>query len=207
MAMSQLSPKAEQTPAATSAQPPYAASADVGPVTAPVSPPSLAAAGPVGEAPASLSEETDVWWGSYAGRSMTPSWAVCVLLTGLIIGGAWALVPRTFLQATILGVAGAVWLVQGLRWGYRLFGYNYRLTTRRMYCDRGFLYNGFASMDLTDIASVEVKRTWLDRLLGVGRVWLVARERARPPLVLDSVRRPLVVAKKIRALAAAVSKN
>jgi hypothetical protein len=129
---------------------------------------------------------------------MAPSSAGCVLLTGLIAWGAWLFVPRGFVQGTILALSAAVWLAQGVRWGYRVFGYNYRLTTRRLYGDRGFLYQGFAALDLRAVARVLVRRRGIDRLLGVGQVYVVAEDVTQPPLILDGVRRPQAVAELIR---------
>ena len=40
------------------------------------------------DAPSGPAEEVDVWWGSYAGRAMAPSFAVCICLTALIYFGA-----------------------------------------------------------------------------------------------------------------------
>jgi hypothetical protein len=182
-----------QQPAVSSAQPPYAPAAEPGPATGEPSPADKEA----------TPEEMDVWWGAYSGWTMAPSWAVCILLTGLIVWGAWLLVPRGFMQGTILGLGGAVWLVQGVRWGYRVFGYNYRLTTRRLYVDHGFLYEGFAAVDLTAIDKVVVKRHGLDCLLGVGQVLVLTGDRTKPPLVLEGVRRPLLVAEKLREQAKA----
>jgi hypothetical protein len=179
-------------PAAPSAHPPYAPVAEVGPVTAESDPVRA------GHAPATAPEELDVWWGSYSGWTMAPSWAACVLLTGLIAWGAWVLVPRGFVQGTVLGLAGGLWLAQGFRWAYRVFGYNYRLTNRRLYRDRGFLYTEFAALDLAAVASVVVKRSGADRLVGVGQVWVVPEDKAKGPLVLEGVGRPLDVAQAIR---------
>jgi hypothetical protein len=181
-----------EQPTLSTAQPPYAPAAEPGPVPPQPEPPH--------EGPTAPAEETDVWWGAYSGWAMAPSWLACLLLTGLIAWGGWALVPRGFVQGTVLGLAGAVWLVQGVRWGYRVFGYNYRLTTRRVYADRGFLYEGFASRDLAAIARVLVKRSWSDRLVGVGQVCLVPEEQTKPPLVLEGVRRPYIIAARIREL-------
>jgi len=184
-----------EQPGLSTAQPPYVALVQPGPVPPQPPPPDNVRA-----APEVLAEEADVWWGSYSGWTMAPSWAACVLLTGLIVWGAWALVPRDFVQGTVLGLAGAVWLVQGVRWAYRVFGYNYRLTTRRVYADRGFLYAGYAALDLAAVARVLVTRTLPDRVLGVGQVWIVPEDKTKPTLVLEGVRRPREIADRLGEL-------
>src|SRR5262245_4561765 len=78
-------------------------------------------------------QEVDLWWGSYAGRTMLPSFVVCLVLTGLIILLAWVYVKRGQLKLTILCLGGLLWLVQLLRFAYRYFGFNYRLTSKRLF--------------------------------------------------------------------------
>src|SRR6266496_3749622 len=39
-------------------------------------------------------QETDLWWGSYAGRAMAPGFIICALLTGLLIWGVWLFWPK-----------------------------------------------------------------------------------------------------------------
>jgi uncharacterized membrane protein YdbT with pleckstrin-like domain len=176
----------------TTAQPPYAPSAEPEPMPAQPAPPDGATGRAVTE-----EEEIDVWWGSYSMTTMVPSLLVCLILTGLIIWAAWKFVPRGYVQVTVLSLTGAVWLVQGVRWAYRVFGYNYRLTSRRIYADHGFLYRGYAALDLEAVASVQVKRTWTQRLLGVGQIWIVPTEEAKAALVLNGVRRPRALADRI----------
>jgi hypothetical protein len=172
----------------TTAQPPYVPAAEPQPMPPQPVPPETRTAG----------EEVDLWWGSYTGWTMTPSWAACVLLTGLIAWAAWTLLPRSLLKPTVLGLGGALWLFQGVRWAYRVFSYNYRLTSRRVFVDHGFLYTGFASCELAGVAGVYVKRNWLDRLLRVGQIRIELLDKSKPALLLDGVRRPAAVAERIR---------
>ena len=189
----------------TTAQPPYAPSAEPGLTAAQLTPPD----GTGGQTISEQVEEVDVWWGSYSMATMVPSLLLCLLLTGLIVWVAWKFVPRGYVQGTVLGLTGAVWFVQGVRWAYRVFGYNYRLTTRRVYSDHGFLYRDYAAMDLEAVVDVHVKRSWTQRLLGVGQVWLVPKDQAKAALVLDGVRRPGSVADRIaeRVKAAPAGRN
>ena len=89
-------------------------------------------------------------------------------------------------------------MVQGFRWGYRFFGFNYRLTTRRLFRQRGFHHLPEELMDLAGIARVEVKSNWWERRVDVGDVVVRALDRARPAMVLKGLRRPDQVARLIR---------
>src|SRR3974390_963709 len=120
-------------------------------------------------------QEVELWWGGYAVRTMLPSLAVCVLLTAAMIGtaaylssdsakqGTWA---RWFAYHLML----LLWLVQSVRWAYRVAGYEYRLTTHRLYCIWGPLFTPPSPVALADIKSIHVKQSALVRWLGAGEV-------------------------------------
>jgi hypothetical protein len=140
-------------------------------------------------------QETDVWWGSYAGRTMTPSFVACGLLTALIIWGVWLIWPRQenrpYLQRyTTYILVGAVWIFQVIRWGYRLVAINYRLTTRRLFCQRGFQTAATTALDLNAIATVRIERNALEGYLKVGRLRIVPVDSTQAPLVLEGIWRP-----------------
>jgi hypothetical protein len=140
-------------------------------------------------------QETDVWWGSYAGRTMTPSFVVCGLLTGLLIWGVWLIWPkqedRPYLERyTTYILVGAVWIFQLIRWGYRLVAINYRLTTRRLYCQRGFQTAATTTVDLKQIATIRIERNVWESYLRVGRLRIVSVNNSEDALSLDGVAHP-----------------
>src|SRR5947209_7299648 len=77
------------------------------PALTPVAPPT-----PGSGASAQPGEEVELWWGSYSGWTMMPSFVVCLLLTGLIGWAAWYFVPEGWAQLSALVAASVVWLVQ-----------------------------------------------------------------------------------------------
>jgi hypothetical protein len=144
-------------------------------------------------------EEIDVWWGSYAGRAMMPSFAVCVLLTAACLVAARQLAPeRGLLQLTFTALASTVWLVQLLRWCHRFFTCNYRLTTSYLYIDRGFRPLVARRFALATIRAVEVQQNRWEQLLGVGNVRVYFEDAKQPPAVLPALVRPDDVAAIIR---------
>jgi len=145
--------------------------------------------------PIDENQETDLWWGSYAGRAMAPGFVVCALLTGLLIWGVWLFWPknedRPYLERyTTYILVGAVWLFQLIRWGYRIVAVNYRLTTRRLFCQRGFQTTATTALDLAAIATVRIERDAWTPYLKVGRLRIVPVDSAQPPLVLEGVYSP-----------------
>jgi hypothetical protein len=143
--------------------------------------------------------ETDAWWGAYSGWTMLPSMVLCVVLTGVIVLVAWWLVDRRHLQWSIWALAGGLWLVQMVRWGSRVFGHNYRLTTQRLRVVRGHYHPRRAEMTLNSIQKVTVRHAWATRWLDIGAV-TVTGDNGRE-LVLDGVRGPTEIADRIRTLA------
>jgi hypothetical protein len=140
-------------------------------------------------------QEVDVWWGSYAGRTMLPSFLVCIGLTGLIVLLAWELVERDQLKLTILGLGALVWLVELARFGYRYFGFTYRLTNKRLFRNRS---RKPLQISLTDIAEIGLERNGFEKLVGIGRVTVTFPDKSRPLVVLEGVKNPNQVAELIR---------
>jgi membrane protein YdbS with pleckstrin-like domain len=154
--------------------------------------------GPVAEIP--RDQEVSVWWGGYSPWTMLPSLILSIVLTGGIIWWAWAHLERADIQLAILSASGIVWVVQTLRFGYRFFGYNYQLTTRRVVHDWGILHKGMRTLLLTEIERIEVHRSPLERLLGVGRVVLRPRDGKAASMVWSGVRTCDEVAERVRAV-------
>jgi hypothetical protein len=140
-------------------------------------------------------QEVDVWWGSYAGRTMWPSFLVCVGLTGLIVLLAWTYVERSHLKLTILGLGGLLWLVQLGRFSYRYFGLTYRLTNKRLFRSRG---RRPLQIQLGEVAEVRVEQNSFEKLAGIGRIIVTFSDKTRPPVLLEGVKKPKQVVELIR---------
>jgi hypothetical protein len=141
-------------------------------------------------------QECDLWWGSYAGRTMLPSFLVCLLLTGGIAWFGFA-IARPMAQTIILGASGVVWLVQLARWSHRYFSFNYRLTTRRVFIDRGFLFPDRLQVELGAIVRTDMAQDRFEKLMGIGKVRLQLRDKGHGILVLAGVADPQAVVGRI----------
>jgi hypothetical protein len=145
-------------------------------------------------------EEVDVWWGSYAGRTLTPSFAVCLLLTVAIYALVHEVVPeRGWMQLAFVGIAGPVWALQLARWCHRFFTCNYRLTTRYLYVDNGIRPLVSRRVALLSVDRLEVRCNRLGTWLGVGDVWVFVKDTAADPVVLRGLHHPHKAAEVIRA--------
>lgn len=150
------------------------------------------------EPPKPAAQETDVWWGAYSGWTLLPSLLVCVALTAAIVWGEWMFVERRHMQWTFWSLAGLVWLVQLVRLSRRAFGINYRLTTKRLFREKGHWRASLAWVDVADIVDVSVRPVPLGKWIGIGNVVVHTGDDKR--FVLKGVSRPHEVARLIRDL-------
>ena len=122
-------------------------------------------------APAEDAEaEVDIWWGGYAGRAMLPSFLACAAATVVLIATAIYLANVCGLHGDpvrylVYALAGSLWTIQLLRWGSRMVGTNYRVTTRRIYCWQGLLASPGRPIDLARVSRVLVEQSWWEREL------------------------------------------
>lgn len=148
-------------------------------------------------------QEVDVWWGSYSGRTMLPSFGVCGLLTLAIAGVSLYLVWGKDYHSTLVRYAaylavGVIWGLQLGRWAYRTVSINYRLTNRCLFRDRGFRHPSAGQVALAQVREVRVEEgSRLERFLGIGRVRVVGGNGAEV-LMLEGVYDPEGAANTIR---------
>jgi hypothetical protein len=150
----------------------------------------------------SVRQEVDIWWGGYSGAALVPSFAVCVLTTIIIVEVAyylWDLGLVRDSQARWLSYHFNIllWITLAVFGGYRLASYEYRLTTRRLFCLRGWVLSSPLPVKLTDVKNVRVVQSFVQRWLHVGQVVVEAADRAGP-IVFAGVREPHKVAEAIR---------
>ncbi len=154
--------------------------------------------------PAFADPETDLWYGGYAGRTMTPSFLACGLLSAAILGllaAFWDAIPPDRSGLALLAALGgiaALGLFQIVRWLYRVIAFGARLTTRRLFYHRGLIYPNWKILPLGQVATVEVRANLVERLLGVGRVCLRLDHAAHAPIILEGISRPGRLAELIR---------
>jgi uncharacterized membrane protein YdbT with pleckstrin-like domain len=145
-------------------------------------------------------DEIDLWWGSSAGRAMAVDFAVCAVTTVLLLAAGMTLEMLTALRGFRTGAIGVsllIWVVQIARWVYSTTSTNYRLTTRRVLIDCGFFHPLKREMPLSEVGQVEVEQRPHERIVGVGRIKILADD-VGEPIVFTGVRHPERVAAEIR---------
>jgi uncharacterized membrane protein YdbT with pleckstrin-like domain len=146
-------------------------------------------------------QERDVWWGAYASRAMLPSLIVATMLTLVIIGIAWHFDAFNRLhplaRSTAYLAIAVVWLVQLLRWGYRVMSFTYRLTTRQLLHHQGFCYPPGSAIELARIAEIRVEQGFWETWLHVGNLRIIFDQDNQGAVVLPGILHPERIADHI----------
>jgi hypothetical protein len=150
---------------------------------------------------ASPQEEVDVWYGAYAGRTMLPQFLLAGLLSAVLFGlarllGAWH--GSSVARYLGLAIALAIWALVLTLWLYRMIAINYRLTTRRLFIERGFGHPGRPGVDLNQVDRIDVEFGHLGQKLDVGRLLITLKNDKSGPLILEGVHHPRQVVERIR---------
>jgi hypothetical protein len=148
---------------------------------------------------AAPTEEVELAWQGYSPATLLPSTIALAVVTGSVILLLRPLVPTWVLHEAADAPLAALWLLQAVRAGYRLFGYNYRLTTRRLFRDLGRLYPADEPLDLATVVRAEVRPSLMGRMIDVGTVRVISEEAtpSKPALELVGVSRPQAFAARI----------
>jgi hypothetical protein len=150
----------------------------------------------------STAEETDVHRRGYDAAALLPSTVILGLITVAVVMFVRPFVAERYIAEFTTLPLLALWAGQIVRGGYRLFKFRYRLTSQKLYRERGGLYPSDEPLDLATINKVEVQRTRVQFLMGVGDVVVHSEESSnRPPLDMSGVRWPKTFAALIESTA------
>lgn len=148
--------------------------------------------------------ESDLWvgrthWKHYAGRLAL--WALGNVLVAIVVGWLAA-------EADGLGTRGAVGIIvlvlviSGLfivgRVVLHIMGHRYRLTTQRLFIERGILSQTIDQTELIRVDDVRVHKSLSDRLFGLGSVAILSTDASDREIRIDGIAGPDRVAEALR---------
>jgi hypothetical protein len=84
---------------------------------------------------------------------------------------------------------------------------HYRLTNQRLLIESGLLSKSVDEIDLRYVDDLEFRQSLLDRLLGIGQVFVVSSDKLAPKLTIQGIKDPRGLREKIRAHAYQVSQR
>lgn len=184
-------------------QPPSQASTEIVETGSTPFPPATASAGgPVETAP---SAETELWagritWKHFAARigwcaAGNVAFAVIVVMiakrTDWLTAGRWWLI---FLGA--LAVSGGF---VGFRIGLVILSVRYRLTSQRLFIERGILSRTTDQTELIRVDDVRFHQSLWGRMLNVGTVTLLTTDATDREVVIAGIARPQEIVELVRA--------
>jgi membrane protein YdbS with pleckstrin-like domain len=132
-----------------------------------------------------VSEEREVWDGSYSPKAMIGWWAAAGVITiAALVAGVMFLGPHMMwvILALVLG-----WLVLGGQYAYRRYGVHYFLTTQRFLHETGILWRRTDRIELIDIADVTFRQGPIERMFNVGTIRVTSSDRSHPEMELPGI--------------------
>lgn len=148
--------------------------------------------------------ESEVWvgrthWKHYAGRLAL--WLLGNVLVAIVVG--WLAVGTDRLGARgALGIIVGVVVISGVpivgRVVLRILGHRYRLTSQRLFVERGILSQTIDQTELIRVDDVRVHKSLSDRLFGLGSVAILSTDATDREIVIDGIADPDHVAEALR---------
>jgi membrane protein YdbS with pleckstrin-like domain len=148
--------------------------------------------------------ETELWAGRTSGKHFAGRWLVWLLGNALV----GALVIWITRRTDAIVLRGAVWtiLILGLGSGavvlgsvlLRVLGTRYRLTTQRLFIERGILSKTMDQTELIRVDDVRLYRPLLDRVFGLGSVAVVTTDATDRETLIEGIAEPERVSEAVR---------
>ncbi len=140
--------------------------------------------------------EEDLW----QGRSSWKFFADLIVVAAgwtLIAAIVWFTTPP-WSGWTVLLMALLGWVYVGVRVAHGLLNYHYRLTTQRLFIERGILSRTIDQAELIRIDDVRIHKSLMNRMTGVGSVELFSTDASDRQVTLWGVEKPDELADSIR---------
>ena len=146
--------------------------------------------------------EEDVWEGGFSPKAMAASFFVLVLASVACVAGSVIafICQQAWLGWLLVLAIPLLWLVQAWRVIKRCLSEHYRLTDRRLFLQIGLLRSQKHQIDLAQVEAVRIHQNMWDRLLDVGSIEILTRDRHIGRLLLAGIDAVDSVAEKIRSL-------
>ncbi|UCE61613.1 MAG: PH domain-containing protein [Phycisphaerales bacterium] len=154
--------------------------------------------------PAESGVEVEVWtgrthWKHFAGRIIL--WAAANVAFMLLVATAASRTEWLAFRGASWSAVGVL-VVSGLlvlgRVAVTVLSRRYRITSQRLFIERGILRQTIDQTELVRVDDVRVHKTVLDRVFGLGSVEVVSTDASDKEVVLDGIADPDTVAEGVR---------
>lgn len=142
--------------------------------------------------------ERPLWDGRPSWRAHYGTWALCVLSCAVAI----AVVHRftdtgSSLRVWVWAVAAAASIALLVREALLVYGQRYRLTSLRLFVDRGILMRVTDQTELYRVDDVRIRQSVVDRMVDTGDIEILGSDMSDESIVLRSVHCPAEVAENL----------
>ena len=140
--------------------------------------------------------EEDLW----QGRSSWKFYADLIVVAAgwtVIAAIVWFTTPR-WSGWIVLIMALSGWVYVAGRVAHGMLNYHYRLTTQRLFIERGVLSRTIDQAELIRIDDVRIRKSLLNRMTGVGSVELFSTDASDRQVTIWGVEKPEELAESIR---------
>ncbi len=140
--------------------------------------------------------EDDLW----QGRSSWKFYADLIVVAAgwtVIAAIVWFTTPR-WLGWIVLMMALSGWVYVAGRVAHGMLNHHYRLTTQRLFIERGILSRTIDQAELIRIDDVRIHKTLMNRMTGVGSVELFSTDASDRQVTIWGVEKPDELAESIR---------
>lgn len=153
------------------------------------------------------SKEEDVWRGRYSPRAL----GMGFVGAGIWLLGLWvAYFAMSGKDSWFHDKAWFPWVIAilsplpaiyvGLVAFWRTLTIRYRLTTQRLFIERGFIGRKIDEVELIRVDDVSVSQNVVQRVFDVGTVMILSTDATHPKLGLIGIQSPVSLKEKVRAL-------
>lgn len=149
--------------------------------------------------------EQELWAGRTSFRHFAGSITIWLVANiGILIGvlylirGAGKLSWATGIWIILAGLLVTAILILSRAFGM-ILGRRYRLTSQRLFVERGLLGTTTDQMELTRVEDIRVQKSFMDRVFGVGTVDLLTTDVTDRGVIIEGITEADTVAELIRA--------
>lgn len=169
---------------------------------APPNHPTDAGAPPMTIATSDFPKEVELWTGRTHWKHFLPRIGLWFLAAVVVTWIVLKLFKNDTSDSSASWIVALLWLVSGAivlgQIAIRILGHRYRVTTQRLFIERGILSQTIDQTELIRVDDVRVHKTVLDRICGLGTVEVVSTDATDKSLKLVGISRPELVGEHIR---------
>ena len=141
-------------------------------------------------------DEHDLWEGHTSWKHFVDLVLVAVGWT-IVAAIVWFTTPP-YMGWTVLFLAMAGWLYVAVRIAHGILYHRYRLTTQRLFIERGILSRTIDQAELIRVDDVRIKKTLLNRFTRLGTLQIFSTDASDRQVEIIGIENPEALADSIR---------